>query len=266
MKMLFAMTFLALAASVSFADQVPVTGRHQDMTFTSYEVNAFAAQAYQRIISRQRKAGLIDTDPKLVARVRRIAARLIVQAERLKYACRQWHWEIHVSDSPEVSASSMAGGKLLIGSRFIRKYRLSDGELAMVLGHEIAHDVAEHVREQLSEVQLRYPRIPYSVETASQALGSNLGLYLSLTSLFKRQETEADHIGVYLMMQAGYPPSAAVSFYRKLVRLDGGDDSRSFFPTHASDTARLRQVAAFVEQLEVRRATSMDAALRISDR
>lgn len=228
---------------------VPVTGRHQDMTFTSYEVNEYAAAAYFQKIANQSRAGLIDNDKSELNRVRTIASRLIAQAKRLKYECRTWDWEVHITDSDQVSAFSMAGGKILVGTRFIRKYNLSDSELAMVLAHEISHAMAEHVREQLSEIQLRRVRLPYTVEEASAEMNSDIGLYLSLMPLSRLQENEADHIGVYLLAAAGYPPEAAISFYRKLAHIDGKEE-QSLFATHDSDANRLRAVRGYVEEVE----------------
>ncbi|MGA7801842.1 MAG: M48 family metallopeptidase [Gammaproteobacteria bacterium] len=260
MRPLLVFILMTMATIPAVAAQVPVTDRHQDMTYTSYEVNAFAAAAYHRIVNKQRKAGLIDRDRSEVARVRRIAARLIIQAKRIKYRCNFWHWEVHVSDAPDVDASSMAGGKILIGSRFIRRYSLTDAELAMVLAHEIAHALAEHVREQLSEVQLRHPRYPYSVQDASVEMGSNIAVYLSLMPLFERQETEADHIGVYLVAAAGYSPDGALGFYRKLVRRDGGHGDPGMFATHTTPTARLHAVEGFIKELGFERSAAADLA------
>jgi len=238
------------------AQDVPVTGRHQDMTFPAVEVNTFAAAAYHRKLAQQRAAGLIDTNAALVQRVRRIAKPLIAEAGRLKYRASLWHWEIHVSDDADVNASSMAGGKLLIGSGFMRRYRLTDDELAAVLAHEIAHAVAEHVREQLSEVQLRNPRYSYSVEDASAAMGSDMGLYLSLMPLSELQESEADQVGIDLLAAAGYSPRAALSFYRKLVAHDADADSGGLFNTHGSDRGRLQAVTEFVERMEQSRSAA----------
>jgi predicted Zn-dependent protease len=256
MKHLALLLLFTFAMSPCLAD-VPVTGRHQDMTFPASEVNAYAAVAYHRLIAEQRRAGLIDTDPALVARVRRIAAPIIAEAGRLKYQSSLWHWEIHVSNDPEVNASSMAGGKLLIGRGFIAHYRLTDGELAAVLAHEIAHAVAEHVREQLSEVQLRNPRYSYSVEDAAAAMGSDMGLYLSLMPLSELQESEADQVGVDLLAAAGYPPRAALSFYRKLAAYDADADSGGLFNTHGSDQGRLQAVTEFVERMEQSRSAAV---------
>jgi predicted Zn-dependent protease len=255
MKHLMVLVVLIMTAFPAWSDQVPVTGRHQDMTFTPYEVNKFAAAAYHKLVAKQARQGLIDTNPALVARVRRITQRLVRRAEQLKYEAYQWHWEVHVSDADDVSAFSMAGGKLLVGSHFIRKYRLSDGELAMVLAHEIAHALAEHVREQLSEVQLRHPRYPYTVAEASAEMGSDIAVYLSLMPLSELQEGEADHIGVYLLAASGYPPEAALGFFRKLVREDQGQ-RRSMFATHMPDRTRLKAVVGYVAEAKALRSAA----------
>ena len=142
-----ALMFLMGAAPVH-AD-APVSDRAQQMRFARGPVQAAAAQAYEKELARLDSLGLLDTDRQRLNRIRRIAAVLVAQAITLKPAAREWGWEIHLTSDPEVAAYSMAGGKLLVGSRFIETYNLSDDELAAALAHEIGHVIAEHVREQL---------------------------------------------------------------------------------------------------------------------
>ena len=236
-----AMLLLGLLAPVGAGAAVPVTGRHQDMTFDSYEVNRYAASAYERILAEQHQAGMLDRNTDQLRRLRGIARRLITQAVKLKYQASLWHWEIHLTSSPDVDAFCMAGGKLLISSHFIDRYQLTDGELATVLAHEIGHALAEHVREQLSEVQLHNPRYAYpDVADAAADMNSDLGLYLSLMPLSRIQEREADRIGIRLAFMAGYPTSAVLSFYRKLAAQERESGAVSFFRSHSSAERRLQ--------------------------
>jgi len=237
---------LLMAAGTAKAAVAPVTHRHQDMTFTSGEVNRYAAKAYHRMLDEQRRRGLLDREPVLLHQVRGIAARVIAQGIRLKLTAGTWDWEVHITDSDDVDAFCMAGGKLLIGTHFIRRYRLSTDELAIVIAHEVAHALAEHVREQLSEVQLRRPRLEYqSVADAAHDMNANLGLYLSLMPLSRTQELEADRIGLRLAARAGFPPHAALEFYAKMAR---GEDSgrRSLLATHPDERKRDRLVKQWV--------------------
>jgi len=241
---------LALAAiltsGVARAAVAPVTHRHQDMTFTSGEVNRYAAKAYHRMLDEQRRLGLVDQEPGLLHQVRQIAARIIAQGIRLKFAAGTWDWEVHITDSEDVDAFCMAVGKLLIGTHFIRRYDLDRKELAIVIAHEVAHALAEHVREQLSEVQLRRPRLEYhTVADAAHDMNDDLGLYLSLMPLSRTQELEADRIGLRLAARAGFPPRAALDFYAKMARSEDSE-RRSLLATHPDERKRSRLVREWV--------------------
>ncbi|HKK05357.1 MAG TPA: M48 family metalloprotease, partial [Gammaproteobacteria bacterium] len=109
-----------------------------------------------------------------------------------------------------------------------------------------AHALAEHVREQLSEVQLRRPRLAYrTVADAAHDMNDDLGLYLSLMPLSRMQELEADRIGLRLAARAGFPPRAALDFYAKLAR-DEDSQRRSLLATHPDEHRRDRLVRAWV--------------------
>lgn len=228
------------------AATAPITGRHQDMAFTSADVNRYAAKAYHRTIDKERRLGLLDRERPLLHKVRRIAARIIAQGVRFNFAAASWDWEVHITDDPQVDAFCMAGGKLLIGTHFIRHYRLNDDELAILIAHEVAHAMAEHTREMLSEVQLRRPRLPYpTVADAAHDMDENLGLYLSLMPLSRIQELEADRIGIQLAARAGFPPQAAVDFYAKMAREE--DPRRvSILRSHPDERKRSRLVDRWV--------------------
>ena len=253
---------LALAALVFSrvaVSQVPVLGRWQDFAYTAEAVESQAALEYQDTLATLRGQGQLDHDARLAARVRSIAAGLIEQAIVVKPAAAAWTWEIHVSSSKDQQASTMAGGKLLIGSAFIRRLKLTDGELATLLAHEIAHAIAEHQREELSQVfYLNSASLPLSVPTAMARLDSSWSLQIQLSKLSRMQESEADQLGMTLAHMANWPAASMVSFYRKLSK--SGEDpglSRSY-PSAASrlataeTLARLFQVETLLPKVSVR--------------
>ncbi len=221
---------------------VPISGRTQQMCFPRAPVQAAAAHVYHRRMAQLKSRGLLDTDPRVLMRVRRIAARIIAQAILLKPVAAKWQWEVHVTSDPQVAAYAMAGGKLLVGSHFISTYHLTDAQLAVALAHEVGHVIAEHVREQIckaSELDPPPPHVKRTVADVIHEMDFDLSIYLRLQPLSRLQEMEADDIGVQLAARSGISPTAIRDFYTKITR---SADAPSIFDTHGSR----RQREAFV--------------------
>lgn len=231
---------LSLFCAAQVFAGVPVTGRVQRMLFTRAAVQMEAAKAYHRETVRLSRHNELDNDPQILRKVRRISSHLIAQAIRLKPAASSWPWEIHITSDKDVTACSMAGGKLLVSTFFIKNNNLSDDELTVALAHEIGHVIAEHVREQVSAAARFNKSVPLhtlKVADVINAMQSDISVYLRLQPLSRLQEMEADDIGIELAARAGTPPAAVVSFYSKIARDDNG---RSFFDTHGSVAQRVR--------------------------
>jgi len=229
------LAFVLLAlASQAFA-QVPDSGRWQELRFPAEEVGQRSEDHYIEQTVSLAAAGRLDGDKALLARARRIAERLVGAATMLKPDAAGWPWELHVTDDPAVEAESQAGGKLLVGSHFIYRLKLDDGELAVLLAHEIAHVISEHGRETLSEALLDARR-ELPLEVVEERLASDLPLQFRLSKLSAIQEREADQLGILIAHRAGWPCSAVLSFYGKLAT-----DSRgpALFASHPSGATRL---------------------------
>ena len=227
---------------------VPLNGRSQHMVFTSAQVQAIAAAAYDKRLQELARQGKLDRDPALVERARRIAGRIIAQAIVLKPIAAHWTWEIHVASGGQFDAYCMAGGKILVGDAFLGDQRFTDGELAALLGHEVAHAIAEHVREQLSAVPDFEPAYAHlGLDDVVAVLGWDLSVTFRLAPLSRLHELEADDIGIYLAAKAGYDPHALLQFYRKLGRLG---DASDFFNSHGANDQRLQAVENFVTYAE----------------
>jgi len=214
--------------------QVPETGRAQELRFTSEEVGASMEERYIDSVVGLAAAGKLDQDRRLLARLRYVSAELMRVAIELKPEAAAWQWEVHTTSDPEVDAICMAGGKILIGSAFVQRLQLTDGELATLLAHEIAHAVAEHHRETFSEAMLvnRLPAVPLEVVMAR--LDSDVTLQIRLWKLSSLQESEADHLGMVLAYRAGWSAADIVSFYRKLADGEAGTLVSSAYPEYAS--------------------------------
>lgn len=209
----FTWIFLWLDATA----QVPQSGRWQELRFSADEVHARSASNYYERVSALAAGGQLDDLPAIKERVQRIATTIIGAAKKLQPAARDWEWEVHTTSNPAIDAFCMAGGKILIGSNFIQRLALNDGELAALIGHEVAHAIAEHHRETLSEaLSIVAPPTP-SLAIVMARLDLELTLQIRLFSLASIQESEADQLGMTLAHLAGWNMSDVVSFYQKLL-------------------------------------------------
>src|SRR5690625_4529980 len=127
--------------------------RKQWMTsmVSSAEVSQAAAQQYTQIIGQARQHKKLDTHSSQTQRVKNIMQRLIPHVGVFRTDAQSWPWEIHVIDDQQINAWCMPNGKMAVYSGLIQKLQLTDDELAAVIGHEMAHALREHSREQLSQ-------------------------------------------------------------------------------------------------------------------
>lgn len=242
----FLASLLLLTASASA--QVPESGRTQELRFSAAEVDARMEDRYIDRTVDLAATGRLDEDRALLARLRYISAELIRVAVELKPEAAQWQWEVHTTSDPEVDAICMAGGKILVGSAFVHQLDLTDGELATLLGHEVAHVVAEHARETFSEAMLlnRFPVVPLEVVMAR--LDSDLSLQMRLSKLSSLQESEADQLGMVLVHRAGWAALDMVSFYRKLAAGEQSALVSSAYPATASRLSMARGMARLFDE------------------
>lgn len=224
-----------LAVAVQACAQVPDSGRWQELRFAAEEVGLRAEDQYIEQTVSLAAAGLLDRDKALLLRATRIADGLVRAAVALKPDVAGWPWELHVTDGPAVEAESQAGGKLLLGRQFVERLRLDDGELAILLAHEIAHVVAEHERETLSEALLDSRR-DLPLDVAAERLASDVPLQFRLSKLSALQEREADQLGMLIAYRAGWPCTAMLTFYGKLA---ADSTAASLLASHPSGATRL---------------------------
>jgi predicted Zn-dependent protease len=232
--MRYLLLVLLVLASQAMA-QVPESGRWQELRFPAEEVEQQAESQYIEQTVSLAAVGRLDRDKVLLLRVKGIADGLVRAASALRPAAAGWSWEIHVTDDPAVEAESQAGGKLLVGSLFVARLRLNDGELAVLLAHEIAHVVAEHERETLSEALLDSRR-DLPLEVVLERLASDVPLQFRLSKLAAIQEREADQLGMLIAYRAGWPCAAMLTFYSKLA---ADSSALTLLASHPSGATRL---------------------------
>jgi predicted Zn-dependent protease len=228
--------------------------RKQTMLLSSQEVEQASAKSYAQEVGKVRGAGKLNSNPALTARVRNVANRLIAQTPVFRPDARSWRWEVNVADSPELNAYAMAGGKVMVYSGLITKLSLTDDELAAVIGHEMAHALREHSREQMSQAYAQ--QMGLTVVGALAGLGpgtmdlASLAGDLVLTKPNSRtMESEADIIGLELMARAGYNPHAAVSVWQKMLSNGGGGNGPEFLSTHPSGSNRIQELSARIPRV-----------------
>jgi len=166
----------------------------------------------------------------------------------------KWGWEINVLDSPEVNAWCMPGGKIAVYSGLLAKINPSDDELAAVMGHEIAHALREHSREQISQQMGTQAVVGiagalFGLGDAAQGLGNMVADVTLNLPKSRTAETEADRIGVELAARAGYNPHAAVTLWEKMGKLAGGSQPPAFLSTHPSHASRIADLKQYSEKV-----------------
>lgn len=189
----------------------------------------------------------MNANAQQTARVRAIALGLIEHASAFRPDARNWKWEVNVISSKEVNAYCAAGGKMAIYTGLLDGFKLTDNEIAAVMGHEIAHALREHTREAMSEALAQQAGL--SVLSAALKLDQNsanlLGnaAQIGLTLPFSREkEREADRIGLELMARAGYDPRDAVRVWRKMMSASGSPPE--LLSTHPDPANRIQDIAA----------------------
>ena len=212
------------------------------------EVEAGAAQEYAKLLADARAKGtLAGADNAQVKRLRAIAQRIIPLAPEWNDRARSWKWEVNLLGSKEINAFCMPGGKIAFYSGILQDLKLSDDEVAMVMGHEMAHALREHARERMG----KSAATGIGASLLSQLLGlgdvgqtvTRYGVQLLTLKFGREDESEADLVGMELAAKAGFNPRAAVTLWKKM---DASNDGAppEWLSTHPSGSARIAQIEA----------------------
>lgn len=256
MKKIIISLFVLLAGCASTTEdgETGVGGRKQFMMMSSQELDAMAAQSYMQVKQDASRKGALDKNPALVSRVVNISKRLIPHTAIFRKDALSWAWEVHVTTSPELNAYCMPGGKIMFYSGIIEKLNLSDGEIAAIMGHEISHALREHSRERMS--QQKATGLGLGVVFALTGINPNYaGLANTASNLVvglphgRKQETEADEIGLELMARAGYDPREAVNLWKKMSQASGGSKPPEILSTHPADTTRIASIEGLLPKV-----------------
>lgn len=224
----------------------------------SRDMNEESALAYTTTIKDAQKKNALNTDRAQTERVRRIANRLIPQVGVFRPDARNWPWEVNVIDSNEINAWCMPGGKIAVFSGLIEKLKLTDDELAAVMGHEMSHALREHALErkprviaaQVSSIGLQIGGAALGYEVPPELANSASMAALALPNS-REQESEADRMGLELAARGGFDPRAAVTLWQKMMQSGGAEPPKilSSHPPSAERQAELRATSQVVMPL-----------------
>ena len=212
-----------------------------------------ATQQYQELLQKAKAQGsLADAGNPQLQRLRGIAQRLIPYAAQWNPRAGQWRWEVNLIGSKQINAFCMPGGKIAFYTGIIDQLKLTDDEIAMIMGHEMAHALREHSREQLAKNQAT----SIGISLGAQLLGlgdignaaARLGGQLLSLKFSRNDESDADLVGLELAARAGFNPQAAVSLWRKMGQTTG-EGGIGFLSTHPTGPDRIRQLEGNVPRV-----------------
>ncbi|MDR1163885.1 MAG: M48 family metallopeptidase [Candidatus Accumulibacter sp.] len=232
--------------------------RQQTMLLSSAEVNAQAAQAYASVIAEAKGMNALNRNAVITQRVRRVFTRLIPKTSTFRADAPGWQWEVNVISSDEVNAWCMPGGKMAFYTAIVENLKMTDDEIAAVMGHEMAHALREHGREKASQAagvsvlsqiggKIISARTGISSDTTQKAL-EKVGDLAFMRPNSREMEQESDRIGVELAARAGYNPKGAITLWEKMAKLSEGSGPE-WLSTHPSHTARIADLTVYAERV-----------------
>lgn len=217
-----------------------------------------AVQQYGQLLqqAQAKKALAPESNPQL-QKLRAIARKMIPIAPKWNERAAGWKWEVNLIGSQQVNAFCMPGGKIAFFTGILDQLKLSDDEIAMVMGHEMAHALREHARERLAKTTGTSAALRLGASVLGlgdwgdlAARGSSQLLALKFS---RDDETEADLVGLELAARAGYDPKASVSLWNKMAKVGnakGTPGALSFLSTHPTGPDRIKRLEANVPKVE----------------
>lgn len=249
-----------LAAGLCYAcATVAVTGRKQLSLVSNGEIIPMSAQQYQEVI----KKGPLSTNQEQTELIKRVGVRVQKAVEQYmasKGASSEldgFKWEFNLIDDPKtVNAWCMPGGKVAFYTAILPICKDEEG-VAVVMGHEVAHAIANHGRERMSQGLVEQ----FGLSTLGAAMGQNptatqqlfmqavgMGSNIGMLKFSRNHESEADHIGLIFMSMAGYNPNTAPKFWQRMTEMSGGQQPPEFLSTHPSHETRIKDLEGWIPE------------------
>ncbi len=244
---------VAILASCGATNVVPVTGRKQRINVNSSEILSLSKSEYDKYIASSK----LSTNSANTAMVKRVGQKLANAVETYlrnngyEAEVANYNWEFNLVQDKNVNAFCMPGGKIVVYEGLLPVTQ-NETALAIVLGHEIAHAVANHSAEQMTKQQDQQ-LLGNIIGAAASAVGVGTNTQSTISSLYglgsqmatlkysRGHETEADHIGLIFAAMAGYNPQEAVTFWQRMAASSQGN-TPEFLSTHPSDATRISNI------------------------
>jgi predicted Zn-dependent protease len=226
--------------------------RRQLLLVSSEEMNQMAEQAYSELKTEAGGEGVLNQDRRMLERVQEIGRRIRPHTEVFRADAPNWNWEVNVIDDAQLNAFCMPGGKIMFYSGLIEQLDLTDDEIAIVMGHEVAHALREHSREQFSQQLAAQTAIGVGAavlgvgQAGADIAGSGYQALVA-TRFSRTDESEADRIGLELTARAGYDPRAGVTLWQKMITAnEGGGRPPELLSSHPAEANRVREIEALL--------------------
>lgn len=262
MNMRFYLLAILAAALLVGCASVPITGRKQVLLVSDQEIISSSLTQYNAYMKKAPRSASGSSS----AMVTRVGKRIALATEEylrnngLSSEISNFAWEFNLVKDNQVNAFCMPGGKIVVYEGLLRLVN-SDDELAVVIGHEVAHAVAKHSNERISQQMLAQygaqilnlsldSKGPLIQSLAGQVygLGAQYGVMLPFS---RKHELEADHMGLILMTIAGYKPEAAIDFWQKMAA-NSGEKPAELLSTHPSDERRINDIRKQLPQVKAK--------------
>ena len=234
-------------------------GRQQIVALNPQQEQQLGLEAYQEVLG---KSDVVRDGP-AVTTVKRVTGRLVgavrnpefLRAVGLKEP-PDYSWDVRLVRSEQVNAFCLPGGKMVVYTAILPVCQMDAG-LATVMGHEIAHALAQHGAERMAQTQM----VNIGMTAAGGALGNmdpndrakimavlNAGAKFGILKYSRSHESEADHVGLLLMAAAGYDPRESVKFWERMRKMAGGGKTPEFLSTHPSEETRIKQIEGWLPE------------------
>lgn len=215
---------------------------------SSAEVNQQSEHNYTQEINKMKARGEIDYNSTTAKRIHSIFEKMVPYADRENHTNLPFKWQINVIKSDQLNAWAMPGGKMAFYTGLVDRLKLTNDEIATVMGHEMAHALKEHGKSQtnfgiVTNIAAQLTHVALSTTIGEEASGLAVGLvkdYALDKPYSRRAETEADEVGLMLMAKSGFNPQAAPGLWDKMKTASShtGGVLAALSSTHPTDESR----------------------------